>query len=443
MRMKHFAPARTCARAAHAIRAEMLMAGSLVALQFFAPVATFAQSAQTPAPLRPVNNDAPAWSEVTRWTVQREPLLRIGAVDGPPETTLTRVTGGAITPSGRIVVLDEGASTVRVYGSNGRYLTSIGRQGEGPGEFPAAHLSMKLIGEDSVLVSAGSSYPMQLISIRTRNAQVIRFNSATVSQLVGAGKTGSLSPAGGTSVFVNATATERPPIVLDGVPRHESSRLYWASLDLSWAIDLGDQPGQAWVRVPANPPPATAARASANYHAALSVPFPNSSRRASSSRGGRVCIGEPSEPRIRCFDRTGGGLEITWRQPADPITSLEAERWRANAQAGLRAGGAAAMASSLAMLRSVRLPVNKPYFGQMFLDAEMNLWVDIPSKGSVADSTKVHSVFDARGRYLGDVATPRSTTILFISGNRVLSETEDRDGVPFVILYELRKPGMR
>jgi hypothetical protein len=59
----------------------------------------------------------------------------IGELDGPIEESFGRVRSISSGADGHVYVLDDQARTVRVFDSTGSYLRSIGRQGEGPGEF--------------------------------------------------------------------------------------------------------------------------------------------------------------------------------------------------------------------------------------------------------------------------------------------------------------------
>ena len=81
-----------------------------------------------------VTNRARAWSGADAWGVADTPVVRIGALDGPPELTLGNVRAVGWLPDGRIFVGDEQVSSVRVYSPDGEPLQTIGGQGEGPGE---------------------------------------------------------------------------------------------------------------------------------------------------------------------------------------------------------------------------------------------------------------------------------------------------------------------
>jgi hypothetical protein len=79
------------------------------------------------------NPDRGAWAEGEGWRLEEE--LRIGVDAGPTELQFGSVVGVDADPSGRIYVLDGQARQVRVFGPDGRLVTSFGRGGGGPGEF--------------------------------------------------------------------------------------------------------------------------------------------------------------------------------------------------------------------------------------------------------------------------------------------------------------------
>lgn len=66
-------------------------------------------------------------------TVEMEPEVQIGAVDGPEEQTFRSVAGAMRLADGRILVAD--VDRVLVYDASGAHLFTFGRKGEGPGEF--------------------------------------------------------------------------------------------------------------------------------------------------------------------------------------------------------------------------------------------------------------------------------------------------------------------
>lgn len=76
-----------------------------------------------------------AAQEVGEWTIVPESNTSIGVVDGDPRRQFTTIRAGRFLPDGRIVVADRGSSTIRVFSSDGGFLTEMGGEGDGPGEF--------------------------------------------------------------------------------------------------------------------------------------------------------------------------------------------------------------------------------------------------------------------------------------------------------------------
>lgn len=87
------------------------------------------------AGIRVVTNQAPVWDEDQAWEVDPEPLLTVGSVEGDPELAFDRVSGVYLLPTVGLVVLDEGAGSIRFFDESGMPNSTFGRSGEGPGEF--------------------------------------------------------------------------------------------------------------------------------------------------------------------------------------------------------------------------------------------------------------------------------------------------------------------
>lgn len=62
-------------------------------------------------------------------------VVEIGVVDGDKPYLFHNVVGAAKLSDGRIVVADGGSREIRFFNEDGRHLKTIGRTGEGPGEF--------------------------------------------------------------------------------------------------------------------------------------------------------------------------------------------------------------------------------------------------------------------------------------------------------------------
>jgi len=80
-----------------------------------------------------------------------EPLLEIGEFEGGGDQTLDLVTDVRPLPDGSVAVVDQGAAHVRVYGPGGSLRRTIGRRGDGPGEFRRP--GVLLVRDDSLWVT--------------------------------------------------------------------------------------------------------------------------------------------------------------------------------------------------------------------------------------------------------------------------------------------------
>ena len=84
------------------------------------------------------NQELPASTHAVPGTpasVDEVPVLTVGSAAGDTLQELYRVITPFLTPDGRLVVPLASDRTIRVFASDGRFLTALGRPGEGPGEF--------------------------------------------------------------------------------------------------------------------------------------------------------------------------------------------------------------------------------------------------------------------------------------------------------------------
>jgi hypothetical protein len=90
-------------------------------------------------------------SQTPSWTVSPEPMLRIGQDEGETPYLLAGVSFAARLSDGRVVVANGMSSELRYFDPAGRFLGSVGRRGDGPGEFQVFRRVL-LLSPDTLLV---------------------------------------------------------------------------------------------------------------------------------------------------------------------------------------------------------------------------------------------------------------------------------------------------
>jgi hypothetical protein len=80
-----------------------------------------------------------------------EPLLTIGVEQGDPAKEFDRIPVVRFLDSGGVAVANRGSADVRLFGPDGAHLRTLGRAGEGPGEFAGVNW-MQTFGGDTIAV---------------------------------------------------------------------------------------------------------------------------------------------------------------------------------------------------------------------------------------------------------------------------------------------------
>ena len=104
-------------------------------------------------PVRVVEStEAEADERAAPFTVDFEPELVIGTDEGEPAYELHRVYDAIRWPDGRMVIANSGSGELRIFNASGTFLGSVGRTGQGPGEFDVPSIFLHAWG-DSLLAT--------------------------------------------------------------------------------------------------------------------------------------------------------------------------------------------------------------------------------------------------------------------------------------------------
>ena len=138
------------------------------------------------------------------WTLDPEPALAIGTLDGGGPDAFGRISGLEIRADGGVVVSDALAGEVRWFSPSGEHLATAGGLGEGPGEFSNAFSLLQVSGDsvwawdprqqrvsvfegDAFVDSWGTSDEVRLSSATLRGSTVFGQSNARLTTLPATG----------------------------------------------------------------------------------------------------------------------------------------------------------------------------------------------------------------------------------------------------------------
>jgi hypothetical protein len=369
------------------------------------------------------------------WTqpVRLDELFTVDAENrGPP---LADVRGIAVA-DGRIYVLDVLEAALHIYDTVGVYLETVGRPGEGPGEFQRpVDLAVDSEG-DRVLVR----------DARLRRITVLSLDGSLVTTWTTPTVPGLLRP-----MVLTAEGTLFLPV-----------RLNPADPPGAWRYGMAcfapEGPGGDTL-----PAPETVCRVSelsfaGTTRGSISIPVPFSPEKVWALTPQRWMISGCSDNYRITIDFPDGSRRIVQRDNWEPVPvrPLEAEWHREMLTARIR------LDDPGWRWRGEDVPKIKPAFEDFFADRQGRLWVLRPGAGrELADglqdpedpldffrkprweNTQLLEAFDPGGRFLGQVDVPAEIwfrPLPFIDGDRLLALVEAANGELTVRAFRLLMP---
>jgi hypothetical protein len=317
--------------------------------------------------------------------------VRLGSIEGPPETSFGNVVSVAVTADGTTYVADVQVPVIRIFGAEGEYVGDLGRDGEGPGEYEGLWALAALPGGE---IAVWHDFA-QVTVFGPDGAFRTRFTAPLNGLVGGPGPSLVADTAGHLMMRVTAGAFQ------PGVTR--VIRYAWLHVDSEGAlIDSLIAPDRDLEHSPAAFRTETA-----------STPSPHE----------YLVIGRNDDYALHRPLADGRVLRIERVHEPIPIEAQEREQWEAYSAVFEERQG----------MDFPPLAPSKPAFRELQVDADGRIWVHryAPAEhhpAFVDASTDFgwpnrnwlepvrHDVLDPRGAFLGTVTLPHRAQILFARG---------------------------
>ncbi|HVT43401.1 MAG TPA: 6-bladed beta-propeller, partial [Thermoanaerobaculia bacterium] len=363
-----------------------------------------------------VESTSAAWNAAEAWTISGDPLLDIGVVDGPAEYQLYRASSAVRLSDGRVVIANGGTNELRFYDPEGRHLASIGRSGEGPGEFQDLQRVWILPG-DSLL--AYDFLPSRL-SVFSPDGEFVRsqhYSSPDGRQILIRGPLadGSIIAAG---VPIWSSPGAASGVVRDSVPYYRYDPLGTVP------HTFGRFPSAEVFRI-----------VTGDDWQLTGVPFARVP--VTAVAGNAVHFGSASTYELYTYS-ANGELERVVRLSMQPraVTAADIDQYRRERlELAEREGMRPSMERMLSVLP---FPGTMPPYDRAIADSEGNVWLSDYRPARHEPAT--WRVFSPDGVFLGSIDAPAQFEVIQIGTDFILAHWSDEMDVEHIRVYALNKP---
>ncbi|MEZ4422137.1 MAG: 6-bladed beta-propeller [Gemmatimonadota bacterium] len=368
-----------------------------------------------------VSNEGPLLTGADRWVVDLGEEGRYGYGDDPDEGLMFPMAARSLS-DGRVVVGDQGTRQLKLFSPDGRFLQSVGRDGEGPGEFRSVF---------GLWVTAGDTLVVWDIAL----ARLTRFDAAG-RHIASRALPGDPTP----PVLLGLLPDGSPVGTFPAEDAFESAmtRPPGTRIQTQDALARFDGAGRAPSTIASRPGDVLEVT---RFEGAPAIGSPRFSPQPTwALHDARIFYTPAASFEVQMLDGNGALQWITRRPEGDlRITDEMIAAYKAWA-IRLEEANPDRFRGTRARMEDAVFPERKPSVGTLLVDARGNVWarpVDMPF-----DSLADWSVFSPEGRWITDVTVPGMPwTILEIGDAHLLARTTDALDVPYIVRVPLRKPG--
>ena len=366
-----------------------------------------------------VRNSGPSgWADTTGWKLVE--LYRVGGADaeGLGAEELVDPQSVALDAAGGIYVADQKPAVIKQFGPDGGYIRSFGREGGGPGEFKVAFIAAApgVLALHDPSASRTSVFDSSGVFIRSWPSSCCYWSSILVSRdaLIYVPTSG---PAGN---FGESNDSYFLRYRLDGTlvdtmriagPSRTSEQQYWtltSGTGKNQGMFMTTIPLAPEVRTPLDPAGGAIVAWTGAYRFLATVTGLDTTQVVTLDAK-QVAVSDERRTHIR--DSMVGLFEKQFERKAVEDAFKLSD-----------------------------IPTTAPYFESLQVDGRRNRWVRPDDGGNRAAAR--FDVFDSTGAYLGAVPVPRDFGVSYQTvwgSDRVATIGEDRDGMPVVVVYEVKR----
>jgi hypothetical protein len=361
-----------------------------------------------------VENPA-ALAERPLWTVAPEPMVEIGALEGDEPYQLSQVAGAIRLGDGRLLIANRGTQELRYYDPTGRHLLTVGREGEGPGEFRG--LGMAVAGAGDTVVAY--DFNLRRLSYFGPDGTFLRSVALRFEGgfpvLIGPLADGAwLSNRG----FTFSPGADGSDVIRDTVPFlvFDSTGTLRDSVGRfpQFEYYVETEGSAAW---------------------ASSLPFGRATEAA--TWRDRFYAGHTARYEIARYTTAGvPELVIRLEYAPVPVTGADVDTLKAERMEGAQEQW---RQRTERMFQKMPIPATFPAFADLTVDTDGHLWVLGYTRPGRQE--RRWTVFSPEGRALGSVETPPGLRVLDIGHDYVVGVWRDDLDVEYVRMHRLDRTG--
>ncbi|MCY3700428.1 MAG: hypothetical protein OXH46_12495 [Gemmatimonadetes bacterium] len=357
------------------------------------------------------------------WSVDAQPERAYGWLEGEPDSEFSAVVGVVRGPNERIAVADRTLATITVLAADGSVIVTMGRTGDGPGEF------RRLAG----IVAGGEG---RVVAFDGEHQRLSEWTfDGSLSEDTGLSRTGAARRIGEVGRFADGRwyARESDRMVAADPGGVGRDTVGFHRLDRDGAV------GAALARVPGSFSSQFVVEGMSGMRGALFSP-----RALGAVRGNCLLLAAGDEPVVRIFDQTGTPRgELRLDTPVDRVTEEHRERWiAASVAAAERSMGGEIVPEAARMIEvmgeAVGMAARVPFANDLLVDELGYIWIQSWQLPGGPGSPEWR-VFTETGRGIGTVRLPEGLRVLDISAEALTAVRTDELGRQFVQVHPLER----